>query len=527
MSGESLLAIIAYGLLCHGVILLNDGLLWDGWLVDAWQRKRNWQVMHRFYAEVGLAPLYYLHKLLSKVPARIFVYRLIAFASTLASAVAIYLLGIHSGMLGEFNSLLLALLYLSYTGYHMNVDTVVGVQYTLPTAVFYWAAYLAAVAADHAGVAGAVLRIVSLLLFFAAFNANSLLVYYFGFLALKLLTGWDATEEKLLHQIAGHLEYLVLPFAYWLLKNRLTPRHGHYAHYNRIQLHPGMVAVKLFDAIRFGFEAPITAPIRSALDHYYLWLPLLASAAAFWASAGSFPAPLLPASITGGLLGAGAVLFMLAALPYALVGQSFFPEGWGTKHHMLFHLPVSMILLAAVSWLPAVPALLLIAFLLACNAIYLNWVYLHHLAVSVKNRSWLHGLAKSEKARHTAIFLVSDLHSIRGDRVNPEQEHRPAYLFHMLGWLWGDSTRCGFPVDASLNRRLSDEEVSREIVNSTFDYDMQEVNTRGPQSKLVIREGVARSPLKVALLYLRHRYLPGGNLPRLLESVTDLKLIEL
>ena len=524
----NVLIIAAYALVCHGVMLLNDGVLWDGWLLDSWQRNRNWPVMRRFYAEVGLAPFYYLHKFLSGVPARIFVYRLITFASTLASALAVYFLGLHGGILGEFNSLLLALLYLSYTGYHMNVDTVVGLQYTLPTAFFYWAAYLALVSADHTGFAHAAPRIAALVLFFAAFNANSILVYYFGFLALKFLSGWDRADDagtNLYRLLIGHVDFVLLPFAYWFLKNRLTPRHGHYEQYNRIQPHPLRLVWKLIGAIRYGLEAPISAPVRSAAAGQYLWVPLLAFAVTLGLYT-SHPFALM-ALPTASLLTAGSVLFLLAALPYALVGQSFFPEGWGTKHHMLFHLPVSMILLAALAWLPPALTLATLAFVLVCNAIRLNLVSLHHLAVSVKNWSWLRKLARAPGARDTSIFLVADCNSIRGDPSNHDQEHRTAYLFHMLEWAWGDKTRCGIPVAPNLAERLAKDRVSQEIVRSTIDYDMQQVHADGRQAKVTIADGIDRSASHVALLYLRHRYLRGGNIEALLESVTEINFVEL
>lgn len=519
--------IAAYTLLCHGVILLNDGLLWDGWMVDSWQRNRTWSVMRRFFAETGLLPQYYVHRALSKVPARIFAYRLIAFGSTLVSGVAIYFLAAHSGILGEFHSLLLALLYLSYTGYHMNVDTVVGIQYTLPTALFYWAAYLALLSADDgSGPVSAALRIASLLLFFAAFNANSLLVYYFGFLGLTFLSGWDFADDagsNLYRQVINHLDFSALPFAFWFLKNWLTPRHGHYTHYNRIEFRPFELAMRILGAIRFGFEAAISSPLRSAVAGYFLWVPLLAFA---WILSQSIPLALPHAPSPAALLAVGAVLFLLAALPYALVGISFLPDGWTTRNHMLFHLPVALIQLAATAWLSPAPMLATIAFLLVCNAIHLNLIYLHHLAVTVKNRSWLQKLAEATHTRSRSIFLIADYHSIRGDQSSPGQEHRPAYLFYMFEWLWGGKTRCGFPVPPSFPRRLSNEEVSSGIASTTLDYDMQQVNRRGTQLKVLITDGIGRSATKTSLLYLRHRYFPGGNVKALLEGVTDVQFVD-
>jgi hypothetical protein len=194
---------------------------------------------------------------------------------------------------------------------------------------------------------------------------------------------------------------------------------------------------------------------------------------------------------------------------------------------MLFHLPVALILLAATAWLSPALMLATFAFLLVCNAIHLNLVYLHHLAVALKNRSWLQKLGEVAHAKDRSIFLITDCHSIRGDPSNPEQEHRAAYLFYMLEWLWRSKTHCGFPVASGFETRLTSEAVSREIARSTLDYDMQQVNRQGSQLKVLIRDGIGRSAAKTSLLYLRHRYFPGGNVKTLLEGVTDVKFIEL
>jgi hypothetical protein len=238
--------------------------------------------------------------------------------------------------------------------------------------------------------------------------------------------------------------------------------------------------------------------------------------------------PLAPPLGAINQIGLGCALFILAALPYALIGQNFFPRGWNTKHHMLFHLPVSLILLGAVDWvLPDQVVLPAIAFVLATNAIYLNLTYLHHVGAAVKNRSWLHKLSKIECARKISVFLVTDLHSIRGDPCNPDQEHRPAYLFYMFEWLWGEKTRCGLPVDASFQGPIPADRVATELVRSTLDYDMQQVDVRGPQARVIISDGPLRPSSMIPVFYLRRRWLHSGNVEEVLELATEVKFTPL
>ena len=92
----------------------------------------------------------------------------------------------------------------------------------------------------------------------------------------------------------------------------------------------------------------------------------------------------------------------------------------------------------------------------------------------------------------------------------------------MLEWLWGDKTRIGIHVPASHMQWLHGEQISKLIAATTLDYDMEDVNVHGPQAKLVISDGVTRSPVVTGLAYLKERYLPGGNVEKLLDEVTEL-----
>lgn len=522
--------ICLYGALAHGAMLLNDGIYWDGWMIESWRRARHWRAMKRFFSEVGLPIYYHQHRLLTQSGAGIFVYKLIAFASTLLSALAVYFVSLHLGYLDTVNSLLLALLYLSYTGYHMNVETNVGLQYTFPTALFYWAVYAALVSQDHVGAAHWSLRLTALAAFLVAFNANSLLVYYFGFLGIKLLTNPGGNGDFLQSvgaQALGNMDYVVLPFVYWVLKEKLTPRHGFYKDYNRLQFRPFLFFFGAFNAIGSGFQAPIIAPIRSAVAANYLWIAVGALFAAICATGrAELDLPVLSPAMGAAMLYAGSILFVLAALPYVLVGQNFFPAGWATRHHMLFHLPVALIILGGLHLLIPVRLILPVAtFVLAVNASYLNWIYLFYTAVSVKDRSWLHKLSGIDEAKDVSIFYIADKHSIQGDPHNPMNS--PAYSFYMFEWLWGDKARIGIPVLSTQQARHDRRRIIDTIHRTSLSDEMQDIKIDGTHANLLILDGVEQSPMRIAIRYLKERYLPGGNIAKVLEDATEVSVVRI
>ncbi len=519
------LILLMFTFAAHGVILLNDGLYWDGWMIDSWQRRKEWATMKRFFSEVGMPLQHHLHKFIARFPNRSIVYRLLVVASTYASALAIYLTATRFGFLNENQALVLSLLYLTYTGYHMNVDSIIVLQYGLPTAIFYWAVYVAFATLDHTGAAHWSLRLTSLVLFWCSFSANSLLVYYFAFLGFVLFLKPGFMEDAWHNAYYGlleHLDYAVLPFLYWILKEKLAPRHGNYKDYNRIRLHPLRFARGFINAVRSGVEAAITAPIRSASKKNFLWIPVVAFVLTFYV--GTYVASdllVISQPVAIHLLVAGGAFFVLAGLPYIVVGQNFAPTGWATKHHMLFHLPVSLMTLGVAGLLfPANIMLSVLVFILAANMVHLNSVYLYYIAVVAKDRSWLYKLSKIPDANKTSIFHISDNHSIQGDHYFPQNS--PAYSFYMFEWLWGDKTHIGVHVPESHRQRLQGEQISKLLVATTLDYDMKEVNIHGVQARLVISDGVTRSPVWIALMYLKERYLPGGNVEEVLKDITDL-----
>jgi len=70
---------------------------------------------------------------------------------------------------------------------------------------------------------------------------------------------------------------------------------------------------------------------------------------------------------------------------------------------------------------------------------------------------------------------------------------------------------------------MSDEEIRKQMTATTLEYDMEEVDIRGSHAMLVISDGLRRTPLYLALLYLTEKYRPGGNVDKVLEDIADLR----
>ena len=174
--------IVGYGILTHGIIFLNDGLYWDGWLVDLWQKNGDRISMRRFYSEVGMPSLYFEHRILGRFPLRQLAYRTVSLASILIIAVFVFLTAIYTKSFNPPQAAMISLLILSYPAYSVSMDAVASLQYTFKIALFYMGCYFAVTTINNLDVAHILVFSVSLILFFVALNANSLLVYFWGFL---------------------------------------------------------------------------------------------------------------------------------------------------------------------------------------------------------------------------------------------------------------------------------------------------------------------------------------------------------
>ena len=123
--------ILGYGILTHGIIVFNDGLYWDGWLVDVWQQNKDWNSMRRFYSEVGMPILYFEHRILGHFPWRQLAYRAISLISILSIAVFVFLTAVHTKVFNPQRAAVISLLSRVTTG--LGVPAGASTPYQLAT----------------------------------------------------------------------------------------------------------------------------------------------------------------------------------------------------------------------------------------------------------------------------------------------------------------------------------------------------------------------------------------------------------
>jgi len=140
--------IFGYGILTHGVVLLNDGLFWDGWILDVWQQNKDWDSMRRFFSEVGLPTLSFEHRMLGRFSWRQMAYRAISVGSILIIAVVVFLTAVYTNAFSPPQAAVISLLLLSYPAYAVTFEGAVSLQYTFKIALFYVGCFFAITTID-------------------------------------------------------------------------------------------------------------------------------------------------------------------------------------------------------------------------------------------------------------------------------------------------------------------------------------------------------------------------------------------
>jgi hypothetical protein len=482
--------ILGYGILTHGVIVLNDGLYWDGWILDVWQQNRDKISMRRLYSEVGMPNLYYEHQILGRFPRRILVYRAISLISILSIAVFVFLTAVHTNAFNTLQATVISLLLLSYPAYAVTFDGVVSLQYTFKIAIYYVGCFLAVTTIGGSDATSMTVFVISLILFFVALNANSLLVYFGGFL---LYYAWlvhaQSPNGVEAYEIVKLFLLTILPIAYWVMKETRTPRHGYYKDYNKFRisrfstlLHNG------FNALRYGIDIPMIKPIGEVIrskNTSFVFASLLFASLAF-----HFGEDLVAVSVLHALeiLLIGYALLFLGALPFVLVGQFFSEGGWSSKNFMLFHLPFALIVFG---WLQLVPdsfRTVLIPVILVANTIYIVKTHLLYIAVSVKDKALIRWLAANAHISSASVIKIRDVHWIEYPFEHKEEIFRPAYLSCMVKHIWPGSRILAVLDDWGFSggRALTPEEIEQVLEATTIRYSFAPQVQRGSQYQITI-----------------------------------------
>jgi hypothetical protein len=512
----------------HGLLLLNDGVYWDGWLIYTWLKGGDRAALQAWASESGVPWLAYLHAAMGRLPDVVAGYKAVAFALTLASALLVYRICRESGFLGRFESVAVALLSLCYPAFQARVELIL-LPYLLFYALFLLGVWLALRAERAVGARQHIAwRCGALACLYTSFAVNSLLLYHFGallflFLSVRQTRGlsWLALFTRLLPRRA---DYLAMPVLYWIVTRALFPVHGHYAasQYNQISFSPGSVLQSGAQFFANGLWAPFNESLLPFVERPALFLlALVLSAWGYQAlRVGSFRWG--GRAGAGGLLAYGLMLLAAAILPYVAVGKWPTAHGWESRHALLMAVPVALVTVAVLrlafsaadgrlgrtGWVLAV--VLVAGFSLSTIDAYVGWQ-----ARWVKDRSVMLKLADMPQAKACSVFWIDDRLPFGGE--DSYRFYEWAYLYKQV---WGDERRIGIDHSSGPERLAS---LAGKGNLFTSRWALGGLDPAGPQARLTIRcaPGRTADPYRLSALYQFYRFMRPGKMDAFLRSVAE------
>lgn len=498
-----------------------DGVYWDSWLLFTAAADQDWSRVRQWFTESGLPWHTYLHAALGPATETVLLHRAIAFGCILGSSLLVYAIGIRSRMCNRAQAALIAIFSALFPAFLVAFELNL-LAYELALFLFLLAVLVALESENPRHERRWLWRLAALLFFLCAFTTKSLLAFYLGFLVLFLYHVHPPGHAPPLARgrfILAHLDFVVLPFAFWSLTNALFPTFGFYTDYNQIQFSAGTVSVQFAQFLLYSIIQPFlripTAPLIAAAGI----VAALAVQFFFARFAVQFSAVSAQPISERAFLGYGLFLLLLAMLPYALVGKSPDAGAFSTRHALLVSLPAAIILvaLARILWhsnRQLIQRLVMggLAFLVITLGLqyvpnYLDWQvrWLH-------DRSVMLHLADFPTPAEVSTFWIRDQFPRAGN-----EDYRYYEWASLFKTVWHNEAHLGLNAKGAALPTPSRNRIRRGFNLMTFD-------PRGCIARLEIQPGSAALDRFAALEYIRlARVRPQDTIP-FLETFTHLSI---
>ena len=515
-----LLLVLLAALAAHGLLLLNGGVYWDGWIYHVHFENGDWLSVYDQFRDYGRPVAAWFHRLMHVLPATVFCYRLLVFAAAwLGGTLAIYILReLRIATPGE--RVWIGCLCATYPVYQVGLASTAAFPFFLQVC-FLGGAYLALRTESLDGRHRSLARAGAWAALLLSFELPSLAVFHLAFLALWLLhtcrgqsaPWWRPPARFLLR----HVDYLLLPFLHWLFSRLLFPPRGVYEDYNPFDSTWSTFAEAFADGFESGVFGQLWRAVVSLGSQPIVLVAtlLVVVVLSMHSQRDRQQAGDQDSSIV--LLG-GLALVVAALLPYAVVGKAAGLSGWQMRHAQLIAIPLPLLLVvlarSVARPLPPRPgavvhavllSLLLAGFCIANAQDYASWQLRW-----IKDRAVVARLAAMPELRRASVFLIDD--RFPAGRQDHYRFYEWTALFHEA---WGEASRIGldvehYDVEGFLERQ-------RRLF--TPRYLLAGFDPLGCQTRLTLRPGPAADRDRALVRrYLLHRLWKRDRMPELLAE---------
>ena len=482
----SLIALVC--VYCHGFILTNDGLIWDGWYWFHWLTHRNWAPMMEYTSAQGLPFTLWAFAPFAYVPDIVATGMWASFLCLLVEGILLYELATQLALLPRGEALALTLLAQAIPLFSAAQDfPVFGL--IVFRMLFLIGALLATQAMDRRGPRHWLFRSGALLAFYFSCTTNgALIVFYGGFYLLLFLRHYRVHGLKFAVAARQFLlrypDLFVLPPAVYAARLVFIPQFGWYENYNKPSTNLSRVAEYLWSFFENVIPYQLSVTGAWFLHHPFVTVVLIGAvlcwswkAPACW----SFERGSLP---TIHFIWFGVVLLVLAIFPMAVGGKRFAAEPIGetSRHCLLAAWPLSILLFALLrfvlfwrgEWgrrlLPPLVACLVFIF-----GSQLFHIYVGERAEWIYSRSVLYNAARTAPLRESSVILARDCSVVR----------QTTYAIYGFATAFGDQTRIVLPHYPFNGEFYYPTEIERSLhLTSVVPNEFHHINPAGLQTYL-------------------------------------------
>jgi hypothetical protein len=509
-------------LLAHGLLLLNDGVYFDGWYIYYTIQERDWARLEFAFFNFGDMTRPYLHWAVGGV----FLHKTVTFLCLLGSSFILYRLSAKGGWLSPGERLFISLCFLLYPADQSKVEMIM-MPYYVSYLCFFGAALCLSLAQATNHWRHWAWRILGWALFGLAFWINSFLAFYGLFYLWFWVSHFPFSQGQALIQqtrryVLRYPDLLLLPFVFWVIVRPLA-QGDLYQGYNQIS--PRLTFFS--NGLAHYLQDTLWGNLQWALSYftdYPLLLLLAIFLAAYWRRAWD----LLPQDsswrVTLGLMGLGLWGLGLALLPYLAVGK--YPSelfGWTTRHALLVALPLALLTLAGLRLLrqqvqiSLVTATIATALLLGYGLVTLE-NYLNLQTLWVKNHSVALQVADLPQGEDIAVFWIDDRFPVYAPAYHNYYYHDWSGIFK---YRQPTSQAAGVDYyDVTALDWLEDFPLRAATIGVTWDV-------TGCQAILTIQRGTRPAEFSsggVSMRYFFYRYLNPSGLDDFLRGVTQVEM---
>jgi len=385
---NDILLLGVFYLVAHGgILLIPNAIFWDDWIYY----RADPSIIFDISRQIGwMFNLFgYMHVAMLGVGP--WVYKAFTFSLMFVAGLMLWLILRRYPGITKDGRFFIVLLFLLLP-FNMARVALVDFHYTLCFFLFF----LAWALMDR-------FRVVALALFFLSFNTNSLLVFYVAPVLDMFYRGGHLSSLKLAVRFSlRRVDYMLLPFVYFLVKVYYFSPSGIYHDYNEGYGISHLMRSPV-DQVYDLFSVDVNVGLCLILSLFVFWLISKKSLAAI--QKGQSPW-LLPVT--------GAVIFCLGAFPYWILGHVPTFHEWTSRHQLLLPLGSALIIVGAFAYNDSTGRLGVMSIIIGASLAFNVSTYAALFVDWQKQKRLTSLFAKNQSVEHAGLIVVDD----RSERIN-------------------------------------------------------------------------------------------------------------